>query len=303
MKEKDLTERTLESYNDVFADIVNVLLFDGENIVDENDLVDVTPVSQYKMADRMHQQERDVAKVWTKKGVRFCFYGFENQTRVDGDMALRIIGYDGADYRGQLLAKGKRERYPVVTMVLYFGQGHWKKRNLLSRLEIPEELKQYVSDYRINVFEIAWLTPEQVRLFKSDFRIVADYFVQKRINREYSPSRDTIRHVDEILKIMSVLSGDRKYEAVQKEYHKYKSEGEVNMAGLFTQWKNEGYNEGMSQGFAQGINKGINQGINQGIAMTVKNLLKFKTCTMEQISQATGLSIEEVQKLNEEIEA
>ena len=56
------------------------------------------------------------------------------------------------------------------------------------------------------------------------------------------------------------------------------------MAGLFTQWKNEGYNEGLAQ----------------GIATTVKNLLKFKTCTIEQIAQATGLSVEEVQKLNEE---
>ena len=29
MGEKDMTERTLEAYNDVFADIVNVLLFKG----------------------------------------------------------------------------------------------------------------------------------------------------------------------------------------------------------------------------------------------------------------------------------
>lgn len=29
MGEKDIIEKTLESYNDVFADIVNVLLFKG----------------------------------------------------------------------------------------------------------------------------------------------------------------------------------------------------------------------------------------------------------------------------------
>ena len=29
--EKDITEKTLEDYADVFADIVNVLLFDGGN--------------------------------------------------------------------------------------------------------------------------------------------------------------------------------------------------------------------------------------------------------------------------------
>lgn len=33
MGEKDIAEKVLEDYNDVFADIVNVLLFQGEQIV------------------------------------------------------------------------------------------------------------------------------------------------------------------------------------------------------------------------------------------------------------------------------
>lgn len=32
MKEKDITEKTLESYSDVFADIVNVVMFGGEKV-------------------------------------------------------------------------------------------------------------------------------------------------------------------------------------------------------------------------------------------------------------------------------
>lgn len=31
MKEKDITQKVLEDNNDIFADIVNVLLFDGES--------------------------------------------------------------------------------------------------------------------------------------------------------------------------------------------------------------------------------------------------------------------------------
>ena len=37
MGEKDITEKTLESYNDVFADILNALLFNGKQVVDPND--------------------------------------------------------------------------------------------------------------------------------------------------------------------------------------------------------------------------------------------------------------------------
>ena len=35
MAEKDITEKNLEALNDVFADIVNVLLFNGEQVIYE----------------------------------------------------------------------------------------------------------------------------------------------------------------------------------------------------------------------------------------------------------------------------
>lgn len=38
MEEKDMAEKTLESYNDVFADIINVLFFKGNEIVKEEEL-------------------------------------------------------------------------------------------------------------------------------------------------------------------------------------------------------------------------------------------------------------------------
>ena len=38
MAEKDITEKILADYNDVFADIVNVLLFDGRQVVSADDL-------------------------------------------------------------------------------------------------------------------------------------------------------------------------------------------------------------------------------------------------------------------------
>ena len=38
MAEKDIMEKTLESYADDFADIINVLLFHGERIIQEEEL-------------------------------------------------------------------------------------------------------------------------------------------------------------------------------------------------------------------------------------------------------------------------
>ena len=38
MTEKDFREKRLEDFDDVFSDIINGLLFHGENRVNENDL-------------------------------------------------------------------------------------------------------------------------------------------------------------------------------------------------------------------------------------------------------------------------
>lgn len=37
MAEKDIAEKTLEAYNDVFADTINVLLFQGRQFVKEDE--------------------------------------------------------------------------------------------------------------------------------------------------------------------------------------------------------------------------------------------------------------------------
>ncbi|MDE5778602.1 MAG: Rpn family recombination-promoting nuclease/putative transposase [Lachnospiraceae bacterium] len=84
-------------------------------------------------------------------------------------LPLRVIGYDGAAYCSQLV-RGERKKYPVITMVLYFGEKHWSAPGTLyDSIDIPDELKPYVSDYRINIFEIAYLTEKRVKLFQSPF--------------------------------------------------------------------------------------------------------------------------------------
>ena len=263
MVERDIAEKRLEEYDDVFADIVNVLLFDGKRLVREDALSETSRLSQYKADDGLHEQERDIAKYWQDGNIRICLFGLENQTAVDADIPLRVASYDGAGYRAQLLAdkghkkkgggrksKDRPSRYPVVTLVLYFGMRHWKKpRSLLERLTVPPELAPYVSDYKVNVFEIAWLPPETVAKFRSDFRIVADYFVQMRVNKDYKPSRETIRHVHEVLQLMRVLSGNRKFEDAQNAAREIETnDGGSNMYDVLGKMQRESRNEGRGEG-------------------------------------------------------
>ena len=313
MAEKDITEKILEDYNDVFADIVNVCFFGGKQIIHENELVAESPHSMYKAGGKIHELERDVAKFWKKNRIRVAIIGLENQTADDADMPLRVIGYDGASYRSQLLkdedGKKSDDRFAVVTLVLYFGYKHrWNKpKNLLDVVSVPEELKPYVNDYHINVCEVAWLSDEQVAMFRSDFRIVADYFVQMRKNRKtgkrYHPSEERLRHINEVLKLLSVITGDNSYE---KAYNNVERRP-TTMCEVVESFVQQGREQGMQQGMQQGIKQGMQQGIQQGCEKTAsKTLLRFAKRSipidlnvLTDIADDTELSVQKVREIAE----
>ena len=64
MKSKDITQKMFERYNDVFTDIVNVLLFNSKKIIKENALIDTPTDSALKIDGDIYSQDRDVAKYW-----------------------------------------------------------------------------------------------------------------------------------------------------------------------------------------------------------------------------------------------
>ena len=117
MGEKDITEKILEDHNDVFADIINGLLFDGVQEIKPEALENTTVHAQYKAEDdKVHELERDIAKYWKEEKVELAICGIENQSKVEKHMPFRIIGYDGAAYRNQLQQE-RRKMLPVVTIV------------------------------------------------------------------------------------------------------------------------------------------------------------------------------------------
>jgi hypothetical protein len=251
--EKDIISKTLEAFDDVFADIVNGLLFKGEQVVQEQSLVDAQPVSMYKADGKVHEQERDVSKYLVDQSgeqinIRVALLGIENQSTYDEDMPLRVIGYDGAAYRAEL---GQKTRYPVVTLVLYFGEKPWgKNRTLYDAVRVPDMYRPFVNDYRINLFEISHLPREAIEYFHSDFKVVVDYFVNRRDNPEYRPKNpQKFKHVDELLKMLAVFSHDNRFSDLLVQ------EGgrPTDMCEVLDRVENKGKEEGRIEGRLEGI--------------------------------------------------
>ena len=281
MAEKDITEKNLEALNDVFADIVNVLLFKGEQVINEKDLEADTTKSMFKADGKIHEQERDVSKFWKNGEIRISILGIENQTAQDSDMPLRVISYDGASYKQQLLDTNQKKRYPVATLVLYFGtEEKWSKaKNLYDCFEVPEKLKPFVNDYKINVFNIAFLSPKTIAMFKSDFKIIAEYFRAKRLNQKYKGSKEKLKHANETLKMFSALTGDNSFEKVYNEDNSKK--GGITMCDVVERIRNDGRTEEQER--------------------IIMNLIESNAGTIEQIAAWVKLPVKEVQKIAKKV--
>ena len=142
---------------------------------------------------------------------------------------------------------------------------NWKYSNsLLDLLEVDENLKQYVSDYKINIFEIAFLDREKINLFKSDFRMLADYLYQMRTTNTYRGDESDIKHVDEILMLMSAMSGFKNVENIIKVAHERKVS---NMKGFFELAEEKGLEKGIELGRTEGIEKGLELGRTEGLEL------------------------------------
>ena len=280
--EKDILEKKLLMFNDVFADFVNGIMFDGKDVVKEDELVDLSGWSHYKGDDSKHRfQDRDVVKLWKKENVVISLIGIENQDIPDEDMVFRVISYDGASYRTQLVEKERRKRkkkvdkvaeksaekldiFPVITFVIYYGEEEWRHETTLhKRLNLGSALKHYVSDYSINLIDLKKLSEDDINKFKKDFKLIADYMVK---GSKHKADRIDLNHPEEVSELILRLTGEELPFEVECE------EGGNNMEKFFepmferaeARGRAEGRAEGEARGRAEGEARGRAEGKTEG---------------------------------------
>ena len=100
---------------------------------------------------------------------------------------------------------------------------------------------------------------EEVDLFQSDFRAVADYFVQKQENGDYEPSLQDLAHVQETLQLLSVMTNDHRFEDVYNEASDAQKGEMRNMCEILDKIENRGIEKGIEKGKAEGNAEGKSQ--------------------------------------------
>lgn len=162
-----------------FADQVNGALFSGKQIVkpDELEPADTQAVYLGKESGVRENFKTIVDKARMWKGSLIHILAVENQTYVDYRMILRNMLLESLSYHKQWkqkkaihdkrkdLKKGtdeflsemvKDDKYvPIITLVVYCGTEHpWDgARCLYDLLEIDEEMKEFVTNYKLNLYD------------------------------------------------------------------------------------------------------------------------------------------------------
>jgi len=145
---------------------------------------------------------------------------------------------------------------------LFFGtEAEWSAhKTLLERLNIPDErLKPFISDYKINVINLAWLSDEQIKLFKSDFRDVVEYLRAARLHETYEGSEKKIKHIEEILDLFKYLSGNSRFDEIKAHIQSLSIDvkGGIKMFDVLQATMDKKFALGRSEGFSLGRSEGI----------------------------------------------
>ena len=121
-------------------------------------------------------------------------------------------------------------------------------------MALPTDLAKYVQDYKINVFDVAFLEDEVINQFTSDFKAVARFFKDKRLEANNTIE---IEHPAEIADLFSIFTGDTGYRDAVPTIIKKKEKGEVITVCTYTEAiRNDGRLEGEELTLFKLVSKG-----------------------------------------------
>lgn len=218
MGKQDKTQKLLLGCADVFAETLNVLIYDGRDIVSEAHLLPAPTESIYPQTDGENtlelQQFQDFSMYEMQNGKIRTLYTTENQSSIDHEMPLRCAGYNGMAYRKQYtgIHKGSgRKIYPVIGLVLNWSKKPWTAARSIRELldsSVEQGAEPYIDRNEIHVFDMYFLEQSVREKFHGDMRVILDYLADPESLRH---SRQPLRNPEEVLRMLTALSGDKRY--------------------------------------------------------------------------------------------
>ena len=317
MSIQDTATKQYVSEVEVFADVFNYLIYDGEQVIKPEQLTDMD-TTQYvipyhedeKGKPEAAQKYRDTLKtlaVKTDDRYTYLVLGIENQSHVHYAMPVRNMLYDAMqlekqvrDLASQHRKEGKNgtsEEYlsgmrkedrlsPVITLVINFGGKKWDAPLSLREMygEQPEKVLPFIQDYRVFMIDPMEMSDNDLQKLNSSLREVLAY----------------IKYQRDKARMEKLLNEDSKLSCL--ETNAALVINAMTNAGIAIDPNKEVVN--MCEAIRQMVDEGISMGQKQGSLnekMTIARRLLELKMPEEQVISVTKLTKQEVEELSKTI--
>lgn len=150
-----------------FASFSNAILFDGKQVIHPGRLVryenNMSLIIDDTKSTENKKRRRDIVVKTDVDGV-CCLFSIEHQSTIDKNMVTRCGNYEMLEYLKQLKNKKLKRLVPQVMIIFYTGDKKWNAPLKLSDyLDIPEELKEYVNDWKIKAVDVKEIDTSKIK--------------------------------------------------------------------------------------------------------------------------------------------
>lgn len=273
MAEHDIVLRKYMEDKERFSDLMNGSLFDGQAIVKGENLQQIKGESSIYLMDKNRKRKSIIRYRDVVMKTDYAIFAEENQMNVHYAMPVRNMLYDALSYAEQVeqirkehkrkgdklsddefLSGMKKEDviYPVITVVIYYGEDEWDASlDLYGMMEIgkkgmiTEKLKEVLPNYKINLIHVGNIEhPEKYKSslqlvfgmlkYKSDKTALKKYLEEHEsellnIDRETYDVMGILLHMEKELENYQQKKGERRdmCEAIKAMIEDGKMEGQI----------------------------------------------------------------------------
>lgn len=310
MGKRDIADREFFADRGRFAELVNISIYQGRGLVIPEDLTQLK--GRYpSLAGNAGEKERDILMKDKRRNV---YYGVEIETESDYSMPERVMVYDACEYEQQIKVihnahKDKKDYkkyrewksrmlekdflFPVITIVLFLGEGRWKGRQkLLQMFHLPEEIRSWmktnIQNYNFILMEADYENPAS---YQTDLK---EFFRAMQCRRDKEQLRRLFQTEE-----FRYLKPETEWTIAVHLHIKglmQKMKEEIPMCKAFDdltkEWKQEGKIEGIKEGIKEGKAKGRKEEKIQIIRRMVKEGLdealisRTTGCTKKEFAEA-----------------
>lgn len=314
---KDIGWKGFLSDDERYADVINGIACKGEQVVKKEDLQEMDTQTGFLRGREFIRRMTHSGKVNVKIrdclrkvafGMNFAIIGIENQELMDYSIPLRNMMYDTDAYEKQAAKIRKEVRknhqglsageylygfrksdrlLPIVTFVLYSGSKQWEGPRTLHEMldfsDIPEELKEMVADYKINLVDIRKL--EDTSVFRTDVRQVFDFIrcsSDKNALKKLIETDDYYKNMEEDAFDVAVQYTNATELIEAKAY--YEKEGAVDMCQALTELLADEREEGKTLGKDEKLRELVEKKVRKGFLISeIADMLEEDEKTIEKI--------------------